>query len=62
MEAVKDETWWAAGVSFSTPKVNGGVNHANTKSTTDKEGTQTVERSALLTWEARGSDTVLCSK
>ncbi|KAB8079267.1 hypothetical protein BDV29DRAFT_151867 [Aspergillus leporis] len=61
MQAVKDETRWAAGVSFSSPKVSGGVNYANTKSTTDKIGTQTIERSALLTWEARGGDTVLCS-
>jgi hypothetical protein len=62
LEKIKIETKTAAGVSFASPKVNLGVNYANSKGNEDENSSGAGYKNANLAWEARGGDTTLCSK
>ncbi|GIK03851.1 hypothetical protein Aspvir_007926 [Aspergillus viridinutans] len=61
LEAAKEETKKAAGLSFASPQVSFGMNYAKTTSDTTTTGHGQTIGNAALTWEARGGDTVLCS-
>ncbi|VBB81427.1 Putative protein of unknown function [Podospora comata] len=61
LDAAKEETKKAAGLSFASPQVSFGVNYAKTTSDTTTTAQGQTIGNAALTWEARGGDTVLCS-
>ncbi|KAK0666950.1 hypothetical protein QBC41DRAFT_324772 [Cercophora samala] len=61
LEAAKEETKTAAGLSFASPQVSFGMNYAKTTSETNKNSSGQTIGNAALTWKARGGDTVLCS-
>lgn len=62
LEQVKDRTRIAAGLSIQTPKASGGINVAKVESTVTETGVASLLQDAHLTWNARGGDTLLCSK
>lgn len=52
----------AAGASFSSPWVSGSASYAQRDDQAHSESDSTMKKSLSLTWDARGGDTLLCSK
>jgi hypothetical protein len=52
----------AAGISIQSPKASGSFNVAKVDSKSQEDGTASLFQDAHLTWDARGGDTLLCSK
>ena len=62
LDQVKDRTKIAAGFSLLTPKASGGINVARVEERSTETATASLLQDVRLTWNARGGDTLLCSK
>lgn len=62
LNAKKEETKLAAGASFQSPKGSAGGSSSFGFGTQSNDSNSSISRTGRLTWEARGGDTVLCSK
>lgn len=62
LSAFKDNLKTAAGLSISSPVVSGGGSFASSEGKEGSKGERSANQSARLAWQARGGDTLLCSK
>lgn len=62
LSQTKEKTRVAAGVNFQASRVSAGSNFSKVDSSSTEEGSASLNQDLRLTWEARGGDTLLCSK
>jgi hypothetical protein len=62
LSAFKDSVKIAAGASISTPYGSAGASYGSFNSNETDKGNSTAQQSMRLAWQARGGDTLLCSK
>jgi hypothetical protein len=62
LSAFKDSVKIAAGLSISSPVASGGGSIASSEGKEGSQGERRANQSARLAWQARGGDTLLCSK
>lgn len=58
----KEKARLAAGLSFQSPKGGGNLNYASVTEKGNEKGEASLFQSLQLAWEARGGNTLLCSK
>lgn len=62
LSTVKDSVKVAAGLSITSPYGSGGFSYGSSNSSESSKGEKTAQQSMRLAWQARGGDTLLCSK
>lgn len=62
LSALKDSVKTAAGLSISTPYGSAGASYGSYNSNETNKEEKKAQQSMRLAWQARGGDTLLCSK
>lgn len=62
LSTVKDSVKVAAGLSITSPYGSGGFSYGSSNSSESSKGEKAAQQSMRLAWQARGGDTLLCSK
>jgi hypothetical protein len=62
MKQTKTKMRVAAGASFGTQNASIGVKSSSTEGEDTMDASTWVNKNLRLTWEARGGETLLCSK